>query len=201
VTYDLSFVNALSTGANTFTVGFNLSNGVAFSAASVTVPAGGSASVDATINPATGPVSGQYGGYIVFTPQGGGQTYRVPFAGFIGDYQSKQVLTSGGFGFPLLGWSPDGVNFGVAGAGDVFTMQGFDIPFFLVHLDHQSRLFRVEIFAQNGKNWHRAYNDEYMPRNSTSTGFFAFPFDGYTFNGNKVNMVPDGTYYAKSSRS
>lgn len=200
VTYDLSFVNALSTGANTFTVGFNLSNAsVAFSAASVTVPAGGSASVNATINPATAPVGGQYGGYIVFTPQGGGQTYRVPFAGFIGDYQSKQVLTAGGFGFPLLGWSPDGVNFGVAGAGDVFTLQGFDMPYFLVHLDHQSRLFRVEIFAQKGKNWHRAYNEEYMPRNSTSTGFFAFPFDGYTMNGNKVNMVPDGTYYAKIS--
>lgn len=197
VTYDLSFVNALSTGANTFTVGFNLSNAsVAFSAASVTIPAGGSASVDATINPATGPVGGQYGGYIVFTPQGGGQVYRVPFAGFIGDYQSKQVLTSGGFGFPALGWTPNGSAFGFASPGDVFTMQGFDIPFFLVHFDHQSRLFRVEIFAQNGKAWHRAYNEDYMPRNSTSTGFFAFPFDGATFAGKKTYNVPDGTYYA-----
>lgn len=197
VTYDLSFVNALSTGANTFTVGFNLSNAsVAFSAASVTIPAGGSASVDATINPATGPVGGQYGGYIVFTPQGGGQVYRVPFAGFIGDYQSKQVLTSGGSGFPALGWTPNGSAFGFASPGDVFTMQGFDIPFFLVHLDHQSRLFRVEIFAQNGKAWHRAYNEDYMPRNSTSTGFFAFPFDGATFAGKKTYNVPDGTYYA-----
>jgi minor extracellular serine protease Vpr len=201
VTYDLSHVPALSTGPNTFTPAFFTGfASVAFSASSVTVPAGGSATVDVTItaNPGLADLS-QYGGYLVFTPQGGGQTYRVPYAGLKGDYQSKQVLTSGGFGFPLLGWSPDGVNFGVAGAGDVFTMQGFDIPFFLVHLDHQSRLFRVEIFAQNGKNWHRAYNDEYMPRNSTSTGFFAFPFDGYTFNGNKVNMVPDGTYYAKIS--
>jgi minor extracellular serine protease Vpr len=197
VTYDLSFVNALSTGANTFTVGFNLSNAsVAFSAASVTVPAGGSASVDATINPATGPVGGQYGGYIVFTPQGGGQVYRVPFAGYIGDYQAKQVLTSGGFGFPALGWTPNGVNFGFAGAGDTFTMQGFDVPYFLVHFDHQPRLFRVEIFDQDDKAWHRAYNEDYMPRNSTSTGFFAFPFDGTTFVGNKTYTVPDGTYYA-----
>jgi hypothetical protein len=79
-------------------------------------------------------------------------------------------------------------------------MQGFDIPFFLVHLDHQSRLFRVEIFdADTGKAWQRAYNDEYVGRNSTSTGFFAFPFDGYTLNGNKVNMVPDGNYVAKLS--
>ena len=30
-----------------------------------------------------------------FTPQGGGQTFRVPYAGFKGDYQSIQVLTTG----------------------------------------------------------------------------------------------------------
>jgi minor extracellular serine protease Vpr len=83
-------------------------------------------------------VNGQYGGYIVFTPQGDGPVYRVPFAGFVGDYQGIQVLTSGGFGFPALGWSPDGMNFGFAGEGDVFTLVGYDIPYVLVHLDHQS---------------------------------------------------------------
>ncbi len=56
---------------------------------------GGTATVTATIHPASGPINGQYGGYIVFTPQGGGQVYRVPFAGFVGDYQGIQVLTSG----------------------------------------------------------------------------------------------------------
>jgi len=75
-------------------------------------------------------------------------------------------------------------------------MQGTDIPFFLAHFEHQSRLFRMEIFAVGGKAWHRAYNEEYMPRNSTSTGFFAFPFDGTTFAGNKTYTVPDGEYYA-----
>jgi subtilisin family serine protease len=198
VTYDLSYTNALSTGANTFAPSFSTSNAVvAFSAPSVTVPAGGSVTVTATINPATGPVGGQYGGYIVFTPQGGGQLYRVPFAGYIGDYQAKQVLTSGGYGMPWLSVLYSGSYYQVTDPTDwTFTMQGSDIPFFLVHLDHQSRLFRMEIFSQNGKAWHRAYNEEYLPRNSTSTGFFAFPFDGYTLNGNKVNMVPDGTYYA-----
>jgi subtilisin family serine protease len=197
VTYNLTSVNALSTGANTFTPSFSTSNAVVtFSASSVTVPAGGTATVTATVNPATAPSGGQYGGYIVFTPQGGGQLYRVPFAGYIGDYQARQVLTSGGYGFPQLGWTPDGSSFGFAGAGDVFTMQGFDIPYLLVHLDHQSRLFRVEIFSQNGKAWHRAYTEEYLPRNSTSTGFFAFPFDGTTIAGSKLYTVPDGTYYA-----
>jgi subtilisin family serine protease len=196
VTYTLSYANALSV-ANTFAPSAYLSNAsVSFSAASVTVPAGGSASVTATINPATGPVGGQYGGYIVFTPQGGGQVYRVPFAGFVGDYQSIQVLAPTAYGFPRLGWTPNGVAFGFASAGDIFTMQGFDIPFFLVHLDHQSRTLRMEIFSEKGKSWHRAYNEEYLPRNSTSTGFFAFPFDGTTLAGNKLNTVPDGTYYA-----
>ena len=194
VTYDMSYVNALSTGG-VITPSFFLSNAaVGFSAASFTVPAGGTATVDATITPATSPTYGQYGGYIVFTPQGGGQVYRVPFAGFVGDYQGIQVLTSGTF--PALGWTPNGVNFGLAGAGDIFTMQGFDMPYLLVHFDHQPEKFRVEIFSEKGKAWHRAYDEEFLPRNSTTTGFFAFPLDGYTFNGNKVNMLPDGTYYA-----
>lgn len=198
VTYDLSYVNALSTGANTFTPSFSTSNAVVtFSDSSVTVPAGGSASVTATINPATGPDKGQYGGYIIFTPQRGGQVYRVPFAGFIGDYQSKQVLTSGGYGMPWLSVLYAGSYYQVTDPTDwTFTMQGSDIPFFLLHLDHQSRMLRIEIFSDKGKAWNRAYNEEYLPRNSTSTGFFAFPFDGTTFAGIKLKTVPDGTYYA-----
>ncbi len=73
----------------------------------------------------------------------------------------------------------------------------FNIPFFLVHFDHQAAKFRVELFAaSDGKAWHRAYDEEFLPRNSTSTGFFAFGFDGTTFAGNKAYNLPDGTYYA-----
>ncbi|HSF80327.1 MAG TPA: S8 family serine peptidase [Anaerolineales bacterium] len=182
VTYDLAYVNALSTGG-VITPSFFLSNAsVAFDAPSVMVPAGGTATVMATINPATGPTFGQYGGYLVFTPQGGGQVYRVPFAGFVGDYQSIGVLANA-FGLPwLIG-------------GPTFSMVGSDIPDFWVHFDHQPEKFRMEVFSAKGKAWHRAYDEEFLPRNSTSTSIFAFPFDGYTFNGNKVNMVPDGEYY------
>jgi minor extracellular serine protease Vpr len=74
VTYDLSFVNALSTGGHLHARLLPGQRLVAFGQPSVTVPAGGSASVSATINPATGPNLGQYGGYIVFTPQGGGKS-------------------------------------------------------------------------------------------------------------------------------
>jgi minor extracellular serine protease Vpr len=197
VTYDLSFANALSTGG-IITPSFYLSNAfVSFSEDTVIVPADGTALVTATIYPATGPMYGQYGGYIIFTPQGGGQIYRVPFAGFVGDYQGIQVLAPGAYGvFPALGWTPDGVNFGLAAPGDVFTMEGFDIPYFLVHFQHQPRTFRVEIFAESGKAWHRAYNLQYLPRNSSEAGFFAFEFDGITSAGRRTYTVPDGTYYA-----
>jgi len=196
VTYDLSYVNAISTGG-VIAPDFWMSDaGVIFSADSVTVPADGTAILTATIFPATGPTYGQYGGYIVFTPQDGGQVYRVPFAGFVGDYQGIQVLVPTPYGFPALGWTPDGSSFGFAAPGDTFTMTGFDIPYFLVHFDHQPRTFRVNIYAENGKAWHRAYDLEYFSRNSAPTSFYAFPFDGTTFAGRKAYTVPDGTYYA-----
>lgn len=197
VIYDLSYVNALSSGANTFVPSFFVSTAaVTFSSPSVTVPAGGVATVDATITPPDSPTNGQYGGYVVLTPQGGGQVYRVPFAGYIGDYQARQVLTPTVYGFPLLAKTTDGTSFGNNAAAVPYTMVGFDIPFFLAHLDHQSRMFRIEIYSDKGKAWHRAYNEDYLQRNSTSTGFFAFPFDGTTIAGRKLYTVPDGTYNA-----
>jgi len=206
VTYDLSSVNALSTGANTFSPSFFLGGAsVSFSAPSVIVPGNGSATVDVTITPAATPVGGQYGGYIVLTPQGGGKVFRVPFAGYIGDYQARQVLVPTANNFPRLGWSPDGVSFGFAGAGDVFTMQGADIPYVLAHLDHQSRRLRIEAFdANTGKALHRVSDDQYLPRNSTGTGFFAFAWDGTTFTGAGKNAgqwrtAPNGNYVLKVS--
>jgi subtilisin family serine protease len=196
VTYDLSYVNALSTGSNTFAPSFFVGAAmVSFDTASVTVPAAGTATVTATITPPAEPMGGQYGGYIVFTPQSGGPDYRVPFAGYIGDYQARLVLVPTVNEFPWLAQLV-GSSYFNRPDGATYTMTGNDIPFFLVHFDHQSRLFRVEIFAQGGKAWHRAYSEEYMPRNSNSTSFFAFPFDGYTVAGNKLYEVPDGSYYA-----
>jgi hypothetical protein len=79
----------------------------------------------------------------------------------------------------------------------IFTMQDGDVPYFVVHFEHQARTFRVEIIDAKGKSWQRAYDEEYLSRNSTATGFFAFPFDGTTMIGkDKFRAVPDGTYYA-----
>jgi subtilisin family serine protease len=199
VTYDLSYVNALSTGG-TITPGYFLSDAtVAFGAPSVTVPAGGTSMVDVTITPASGPTFGQYGGYIVFTPQGDGQVYRVPYAGFVGDYQGITVLEPTPFGFPWLAKLIGGSYFNQP-AGATYTLEAGDIPYFLVHLEHQPRRMLMEIFdAHTGKAWHRALELEYFPRSSSSTSFWAFTWDGYTVNGRKLNMVPDGDYVMKLS--
>jgi hypothetical protein len=165
----------------------------------VTVPAGGTVSIQATIYPATGPTYGQYGGYIIFTAQESGEVYGVPFAGFVGDYQGIQVLAPTTNGFPWLA-KLIGSNYTNQSSGGTFTMVGTDIPYFLIHLDHQSRLLRMEVFdAIKGKAWHRAYNETFLPRNSTSTSYFVFPWDGKTFAGNKTYTVPDGQYIVKLS--
>ncbi len=198
VTYELSNVPALATGSNTFSPSFFLANAsVAFSADTITVPAGGSANVDVTITAPASPDRGQYGGYIDIAEQGGGTSYGVPYAGFIGDYQSIQVLAPTANGFPWLA-KLIGTSYFNQPGGATYSMTGNDIAFFLVHLDHQARRLRLEVFdANTGKAWHRVSTDEYLPRNSTATGFFAFSWDGITTNANKTNVVPNGQYVVR----
>ncbi len=203
-TYSLSHVAALSTGANKFTPSVTTSDASAvFSSASVIVPPGGSVAVSVTITPASGPDRGIYGGYLVFTPDTG-ETLRVPYAGFIGNYQSIQVLTSGGSGFPWLSYTPDGAHLFNAPAGHTYSMAGNDIPFIAAHFDHQSRKVVAEIFdAASGKAWHEAFGFEYFDRNSTATEFWALSWDGSTIIGKKKGAksiaVPNGSYVLKLS--
>jgi subtilisin family serine protease len=205
VTYALGHAPALSTGPNTFTVGaFTGFAAVAFSqlgapVTSVTVPAGGTASVDVTITANAGLADRSlYGGYLVFTPTAG-PPLRVPYAGLKGDYQSFVVLAPTANGFPWLARLTGGSYFKQSD-GAVFTMAAGDIPYILAHLDHPSRRMRVEVFdAFTNRAWHRAYDEEYLPRNSTATSFFAFPWDGLTVAGKKTYTVPDGSYVLKVS--
>jgi subtilisin family serine protease len=213
VTYNLSTVDAVATGANTqsganYAVSgfFASSTGAAFSAPSVTVPAGGSASVSVTFTAdASLPDRTIYGGYVVLTPQGGGATYRVPYAGFKGDYQSTVVLTPTPNGFPWLA-QVTGSSLVKRAGGGTYTMVNGDIPYVLLHLDHLSRRVRLEASdAVTGKSWNRISDDEYVTRSSTPTGFFSFTWDGTTFTGKGKNAsqapapVPNGQYTIKVS--
>ncbi len=200
VTYALSHQPALGTHGSTFVPAFNNSAAtVAFSTASLTLLAKTAGTVNVTITPPATPLGGQYGGYLVIS--GGGQTFRVPYGGFIGDYQSIQVLQPLAFGFPWLARLV-GTTFFNQPAGATYTLASGDVPYVLVHLGHQSRRLRLEVFESGtGKSWHRAFELNYAPRN-TANGpnaannpfFFALPWNGTTMGGNKTYTVPDGQY-------
>ncbi|HEX3127885.1 MAG TPA: S8 family serine peptidase [Thermoanaerobaculia bacterium] len=203
VTFNITHKAALATGPNTYTVGFfNAPSTVTFSSTSVTVPAGGIATVDATIAPNPGLADrSQYGGYIVFTPVGGGQELSVPFAGFKGDYQGFQVMVPTVNGFPWLA-KVVGTSYVNQPTGASFTLVGNDVPVLLFHFDHQIQKLNVEIRqASNGQPVHPVFfyadEEEFLPRNSTATSFFTFAWNGTRNhnNGNdKVKVVPNGQY-------
>lgn len=217
VTYNLSHVAALATGANnacsatTCPASYNTTGtffapaGVSFAMPSVNVPAGSTASFDVTIDANATLVNRSiYGGYVVLTPQGGGEVLRVPYAGFKGDYQSTQILTPTPNGFPWLA-QLDGGFYNNRPNGGTFTMAGDDIPFFLLHLDHHARTMEFTVLrAGDGRPVHPVFNKtdvfEYVGRNSTPGGFFAFTWDGTRMHDNGKGtpdhrkVVPNGQY-------
>ena len=204
VTYNLAHMPAMATGPNTFVPAFfNAPSTVTFSAPTVTVAAGGTATFTATIVPNGGLADRSiYGGYIVVTPQAGGQQLKVPFAGIKGDYQSIQVIVPTVNNFPWLAKLTGGTFFNQA-AGATYTLAGDDVPFLLVHFDHQSTRFLVEVVnAGNGQPVHPVFKyaikEEFMSRNAGAAGFFSFAWDGTRLhsngNKNKTKEVPDGQY-------
>jgi len=67
----------------------------------------------------------------------------------------------------------------------------------LLHIDQQFQQLQMQVpDSVTGKNWHYIDNEKYSPRNSTSTGFFDFAWDGttYTPTGKKAFAVPNGSY-------
>jgi subtilisin family serine protease len=199
VSYTLSHAPAQATGPNTFppVSFFDAPSSVAFSENPLVVPPGGSASVDVTISPnPTLPDRSAFGGYIVFATDEGA-VYRVPYAGFKGDYQSIPVLVPTAAGFPWLG-KLVGNSVVSQPAGASYTMVGLDVPLFILHLDHQPRRVRMELFdSGTGRAWHRALDDEYIPRSAGATSAFLIPWNGETANGNRLNEIPNGTYLMK----
>lgn len=210
VTLTLSSVNTLSTNRST-PASSGASNGVShfagnavvtFSAPTVTVPANGTATVDLVITPATGPAGGMYGGYIVLTAETGAR-YRVPFGGFVGDYQSISATGASAFGLPALAKLQNG-SFFLQPAGATYSLQGDDVPFFLVHFDHPVRRVEFEIVdAASGARLHpvfsNIYDFDYVGRNSHRQTFFAFDWDGTRSHSNGrgnelTKFVPDGRY-------
>jgi hypothetical protein len=221
VTYDLSGETTVGTGPGSsgpypffFSYGV-ATNAATFSASSVTVPAHGTATFGVHITPGGWPDKSLYGGYVKLVPRGGGITLRVPYVGFMGDYQSLPVLTSAGCGLPAvfkLGGSDGCLGPGVSrlgAAGASFTLQGADFPILLFHLNHQVRTLNVQVYKADGSSAHPVFNYvtqlEYLGRNSAANTFFQFTWDGTRSqangggNGDHRKVVPNGRYLLELS--
>ena len=223
VTYSITHQPAAGTRGSTFAPILTTNTAaVGFSEATVTVPAGGSATVNVTITTNTSsPLLDKsvYSGYLAVT--GAGSTYRVPYAGFTGDYQTVAVLAPGGCSFPGL-FKRGGTTDCVAATPTTpavtlpdFTRQAeaatfnveerADRPVILYHRAHQSR--RLEIRAVDvvaNKSYLVAFAD-YLSRSATNGrsladgGFSTFTWDGkrlFTNAAGKVHRqaLPAGLY-------
>jgi subtilisin family serine protease len=191
---------------------------VTFSRDRILVPPFGSTTVDVTLTPpdtdeVTGcvPWNTLYNGWIqlrertVITGEEPSsllntqQVYRVPYAGFAGDYQDIVHLNNP-YGLP---WITDST-FTEITPGQVFTLTGDDFPWLVYHLDHQSPLVKVDVLS--GLSGRRAYpfffnvwQWDYHPRNSTVDSFWAEPWDATRLLWNRMVAMPDGTYQLRMS--
>jgi subtilisin family serine protease len=228
VTYDLSHVEAIGTGPETFPpLSFWLpETQVVFSANSVTVPAHGSATVNVTItadpNEDNIPTGGLYGGYLVFTDDANADSvFRVPYAGYKGDYQSIVAIPTA----PVIGKlnGPPFIKaqqtYAQAAAGHHWTLQSPDeIPNVLIHFDHQVRHLELQVVnAATGVPLHPVFSNiverDFVGRNGlrppaggpyntdpNTDDVTAFPWDGTRMHDNGVGtpdhrkVVPDGSY-------
>jgi subtilisin family serine protease len=225
ITYDLSHVTTVGTGPAAGTYPFNFgyftfANAATFSSPNVTVGPTSSATFTVDIAAGAWPDKSLYGGYVVLTPRGGGDTLRVPYVGFKGDYQSLPVLTGAGCNLPAVFQLKAGASDSCAGlagvaiqrigaSGGRFTLQGSDIPILLYHLNHQVRQLTVQVYKADGSPVHPVFNYatqlDYLPRNSAANTFFEFDWDGTRSqdngggNGDHRKVVPNGTYVLKLS--
>jgi minor extracellular serine protease Vpr len=202
VTYTLSHTAALTSGG-TFTVGaFNQPATVAFSQSSVVVPAGGSAEVGVTITPPNTSLR-VYGGHLVVT--GGNATYRVPYAGFAGDYQGITVLAAGGCAFPGI-FKVGGttacsassqLDIGVTRQAEGATYnveERSDRPVILYHRAHQSRRIEIRALELATNRSHLVAFSDFVSRNATNgTSFAQGGFTAFTWDGKAIVTNANGT--------
>jgi subtilisin family serine protease len=211
--YPFTFGTFFDTHLVSFTVG-----GAA--ASTLTVPAGGTATVVATIAPRPDDWDDTaiYGGFLTFVPSSG-QVLRVPYAGFVGDYQDT-ITPVGGGGCSLptlahLGSATDTITcdtgqapltgFTAARTGGAWSKH--DPVVLLWHLDHQVQNLKVTLLdaatgqpaSQGGRN-PVLYSVDGVARNSTPIAFGGFVWDGriaFADSGNgKVHSkaTPAGSY-------
>jgi hypothetical protein len=174
---------------------------VVFEQPEVTVPAGGSAVVNATVSPGVGQ-DFLYGGYITLTS--GDTVLRVPYAGYLGDYQLINPLSEDAFGDLIPGLaSPTDTGYTIYFEGATFTMENGDFPYLLFNVGHHVQRLEFQVLhAATEAPVHPVFSTyfaiDYLGRSSTRGSFFAVPWDGTrehsVGNTDLFKIVPNGDY-------
>lgn len=206
VTYTVSHVGAASATGDHFTptaVTADFADVMAMPAM-VTVPSGGSATVDLHIAPNAAVADGAlFGGYIVFTPSSGDGILRVPYAGFKGDYQSIPTIVPTANNYPWVarygGTNAQGqIIWNNQPSGSTFSMSGGDIPYVVAFINHSPRKVIMDVEqSPTGKPWGRAREVDYEFQNNAANATNFYSWNGDTVLNNKVVKVPNGTYVIK----
>ena len=233
VRYALSNTRALAENPQTgghypYTFGsFSFGNNVSFAvngapATSVTVPAGGSVQVTATMEEPGWDETALWGGWLNFAPTAGStQLLRVPFAGFVGDYQTAITpIADGGCNLPTLariGSGSDKITcadpnpaipgFVAQPTGGSWSQPKHDPVVLIWHLDFQVQNLKLTLVdAATGQpvtegNRNPVLLDvDRLARGATPTAINGFIWDGtsaFADNGNgktHFKAVPAGDY-------
>jgi minor extracellular serine protease Vpr len=202
ITYTLGHTAALAMGSNTFAltpITNNHASTATFSASSLTVPAGGTASVDVTVESNGGLANGSmFGGFITLTPDAGGVTLSIPYTGYKGDFQAAPIFSTAS-NLPLLS-DADTTKITSYSAGATFTMTGTNSPSVIVIFTLPVRQFRIKAVNPDGSDVNGGQNfvrqSDYIARSSTATNATRYIWDGRV-NGGKgtdATVLPNGEY-------
>ncbi|MGD8201687.1 S8 family serine peptidase [Ornithinimicrobium sp. W1679] len=167
--------------------------------ASVTVPAGGTATVPVTI---TSPANGfTFGGYISFTDPDG-IDYSVAYGGSAYDLQDVEVLADmvdangattvelpallevGQCGkFLGVDCVDEDGTYNLVDEGNVYEMAGNDVPTVALHFEHQARHMEWEVYRANvdgskGTSVGVVTEVDYLARTGSRNGISAWTWDG-----------------------
>lgn len=171
---------------------------VQFSADSVTVPAGKTATVKVTIGEDFGEDGAIYGGWVTLTNDT--EAFSVPFAGLSGDYQALTALEYA----HLTKVIDDKGNLDIAEPMHQYSMVGDDLPAIFFNITFPVQSIHVDVYKANadGSKGQLVHKNFHNFATLTDEGRFksgiALPWDG-TYKGNngkngKLRRVANGDY-------
>jgi hypothetical protein len=155
----------------------------------VTVPARATVNVTVNITPPAGAQGDIFGGYVTFTSDDGYPTLRVPYMGYLGDYQADDLLAFNNYDFPWLA--------ALGSDGYLHRMENMTLnpvageqAYVVYNLARQASQVKLTARQTRGRNV-KVYDLRWVGRNGNPNEFDYLTWDGRDARG---NMVPQGDY-------